>query len=95
MNKEIENIEDISPLTIVKTKFGKIVILNAPVDAGVGDKTLDMSWVDYIQGVEEIQYQLHDWMEEHVDPCLYGIGKSLTDAFKDYKNNMLKYTIEL
>jgi hypothetical protein len=89
MKREIEKIEDIYPLTIVKTRFGKIVILNAEVDAGEGDKSLEMSWANYIQGVEEVQYRLNDWMVENVEPCLYGIGNTILEAFDDYKERSL------
>lgn len=87
----IEKIEDIYPLTIIKIRFsGRIVILNADVDAGEGDDRLDMSWANYIQGVENIQIQLEEWMEEYVSPCFYGIGNNLTEAFEDYKNKLTK-----
>lgn len=85
MKKRIEIIEDIYPLTIVKTRFGKIVIMNFEVDAGEGCENLEMSWANYIQGVEEVQYRLNDWMEENVEPCLYGIGNTITEAFENYK----------
>ena len=86
----IERIEDIYPLTIIKTRFGgRIVILNADVDAGEGDDRLDMSWSNYIQGVENIQVRLEKWMDEYVT-CLYGIGDNLTEAFEDYKNKFIK-----
>ena len=90
MKREIEKIEDIYPLTIVKTRFGKIVICNFEVDAGEGDKTLEMSWTNYIQGVEEVQYRLNEWMEDNVEPCLYGIGNTLSEAFDNYKERLLK-----
>jgi hypothetical protein len=90
MKQEIEKIEDIYPLTIVKTLFGKIVICNFEVDAGEGDETLKMSWVNYIQGVEEVQYRLNEWMKDKVEPCLYGIGNTISEAFDDYKERLLK-----
>jgi hypothetical protein len=83
--RKIEKIEDIYPLTIVKTRFGKIVICNFEVDAGESDEALEMSLINYIQGVEEVQYRLSEWMEEHVAPCLYGIGNTIQDAFENYK----------
>jgi hypothetical protein len=48
---------------------GRIVILNAEVDAGEGDKTLEMSWVNHIQGDEEVYYRIYEWLEEKVAPC--------------------------
>ena len=81
-----EKIEDIYPLTIVKTRFGKIVILNAETDAGEG--SLDMSWTDYIQGDEEVQYRLNEWMKENVEPCPYGIGETIAESFEDFKKRL-------
>lgn len=86
----VNRIEDIYPLTIVKTRFGgKIVICNFEVDAGEGDKTLEMSWINYIQGSEDVSYRLLDWLEEYVSPRLYGVGDTLDEAFADYKKRML------
>jgi hypothetical protein len=87
MKREIEKVEDIYPLSIVKTRFGKIVILNADVDAGEG--SFDMSWADYIQGVDDVQYDVNDWMIKNVEPCLYGIGNTILEAFDDYKERLL------
>ena len=63
--------------------------MNFEVDAGEGDKTLEMSYANYIQGVEEVQYRLNDWMEEYVEPCLYGIGDTILEAFSDYQKRSL------
>lgn len=60
------------------------------VDAGEGDKTLEMSCTNYIQGVEEVQYRLNEWMKDNVEPCLYGIGNTLSKAFDNYKERLLK-----
>ena len=85
-NGKVEKIEDIYPLTIVSTRYnGKIVIGNFEVDSGEGDDRLCMSWANYIQGSEEVSYRLHEWMEEFIAPCVYGIGPTLEEAFDDYK----------
>ena len=84
MKIKIENIEDIYPLTIVSMRYGgKIVILNAEVDAGEANGNI--SWSNLIQGDEETFYRIDEWLEENVKPCLYGIGDSILDAFEDYK----------
>jgi len=83
MEKKIENIEDIYPLTIVKMRYGgKIVIFNADNDSG---------FVDSVQGDEEVYYVINDWLEEHVSPCLYGIGDTIWSAFEDYKKRLYEY----
>ena len=83
MIKKIKHIEDIYPLTIVKMRYGdKIVIFNANNDAG---------FVNSVQGNEEVYYILEKWMKENVEPCLYGIGDTIWEAFEDYKKRYYKY----
>ena len=35
---------------------------------------------------EEVHYQLNEWLEENVDPCPYGVGKTIMEAM----NNLLE-----
>lgn len=73
--KKIHQIEDIFPLTIIQTRHGKIVIFNADNDA---------EFIDSCQGDEEVQYDLLNWLSSNVF-CPYGVGRSLYEAFQDYK----------
>jgi hypothetical protein len=75
MNR-FKNWEDIYPLTLVRMRFGgKYVAFNAEED------------VSFVQEVntEEVHYHLEDWLEEHVDPCPYGVGSTIPEAM----NNLL------
>ena len=68
--------EDIYPLTLINLRFGGYVAFKAEEDA------------DFIQSVnnEEVSYELVSWLEREVDPCPYGIGKTITEAM----NNLLE-----
>lgn len=46
------------------------MICNFPVDADENDKSLEMSWTNYIQGAEEVQYRLNDWMGEYMESVI-------------------------
>ena len=58
---------------------GKIIIFNADNDT---------SFIDSAQGDEEVYYVINEWLEEHVSPCLYGIGNTIWEAFEDYKKRL-------
>ena len=69
--------EDIYPLTLIQMRYGgKYVAFNAEEDT------------TFVQRVntEEVNYQLKEWLEENVDPCPYGVGKTIMDAM----NNLLE-----
>jgi len=69
--------EDIYPLTLINMRFGDYyVAFNAEADAS------------FVQAVntEEVSYELKAWLERKVDPCPYGIGKTVIEAM----NNLLE-----
>ena len=77
MNKRVyKQWEDIYPLTLINLRFGGYVAFKAEEDAS------------FIQEVntEEVIYQLEAWLEENVDPCPYGVGKTIMEAM----NNLLE-----
>ena len=77
MNKRVyKQWEDIYPLTLIKLRFGGYVAFKAEEDAS------------FIQEVntEEVSYQLEEWLKENVDPCPYGVGKTIMEAM----NNLLE-----
>jgi hypothetical protein len=79
----IEKIEDIYPLTIVKMRYGgKIVIFNSESD---NSKIHDVQLDDYPF------YSLDKWMDENISPQCYGIGDTIWNAFEDYKKRHYGY----
>lgn len=77
MKSQINNIEDIYPLTIVKQRYsGKIVIVE-------GDS--DYSCVSSLQGNEEWSYHPHEYMDKEWAHINYGIGSDIYSAFEDFK----------
>ena len=73
--------EDIYPLTLINLRFGGYVAFNAEEDAG------------FVQSVnnEEVCYELKDWLERKVDPCPYGIGKTIMETMNDLLEKMNSY----
>lgn len=71
-------IENIYPLTIVATRFNSLfVILNC-------DQHLKM--VGQIQETEEPTHDLVEWMDSNnFTETKYGFGKTIQEAFEDYK----------
>lgn len=75
MNSE-PRIENIFPLTIIRMRFGgKIVIFNAECDN---------DFVEKIQKNKEVASKLTEYIEDHVWTP-YGIGKTLDEAFADFR----------
>ncbi len=68
--------EEIYPLTLIKLRFGGYIAFNAEEDA------------EFVQEVntEEISFRLESWLEENVDPCPYGVGRTITETM----NNLLE-----
>jgi hypothetical protein len=73
--------EDIYPLTLINLRFGGYIAFNAEEDAG------------FVQSVntEEVCYELSDWLEREVDPCPYGIGKTIMEAMNSLLEKMNSY----
>lgn len=72
-----ENIEDVYPLTIIRMRFGgKFVIFNSYADA---------DFIGSVQEDKEVYWILDEWLDENVEPYLYGIGITISEAFDDYK----------
>lgn len=81
-NSGPQNINDIYPLTIVNMRFGnRLIIFNAPCDS---------DFVNTAEGDENVFFRIDEWLEDNVAPCLYGIGNTLDEAFKDYKKRSIK-----
>lgn len=81
MGKRIYNTwEDIYPLTLINLRFGGYVAFNAEEDAG------------FVQSVntEEVSYQLESWLETNVEPCPYGVGKTIMEAMNNLLDSMNK-----
>jgi len=77
MSDTIKKIEEICPLTIVKTYDGKFVIFNCNCD------------VDYVLEVQKNKYISYKWLTTNVSPLLFGMGNSIREAFKDYKKRQI------
>lgn len=75
--KHIKQIEDIYPLTIVRSRYaaGKIVILNVESDC---------TWVQDVQMDESVGIELEKWLKENVT-VQYGIGNTVWEAFENFK----------
>ena len=81
MNKRVyKQWEDIYPLTLINLRFGGYVAFKAEEDAS------------FIQEVntEEVIYQLEEWLKENVDPCPYGVGKTIMEAMNNLLERMNK-----
>ena len=77
MNKRVyKQWEDIYPLTLINLRFGGYVAFKAEEDASFIQKV----------NTEEVIYQLEEWLKENVDPCTYGVGKTIMEAM----NNLLE-----
>ena len=77
MNKRIyKTWEDIYPLTLINLRFSGYVAFNADEDA---------SFVQEVN-TEEVSYELDAWLSRNVDPCPYGVGKTIMEAM----NNLLE-----
>ena len=82
MNKRVyKTWEDIYPLTLIRMRYQTMygesyVAFNAPEDS------------EFVQEVntEEVSYELREWLERNVDPCPYGVGKTVMEAM----NNLLE-----
>ena len=71
--------EDIYPLTLIKMRYGgKYIAFNSCEDAS------------FIQEVnrEEVHYRLEKWLEENVDPALYGVGDTIGEAMDNLLNKL-------
>ena len=68
--------EDIYPLTLINLRFGGYIAFNAEEDS---------SFVQEVN-TEEVSYDLENWLEKNVDPCPYGIGKTIIETM----NNLLE-----
>jgi hypothetical protein len=73
--------EDIYPLTLIKSRFGVYIAFNAEEDAG------------FVQEVntEEVFYMLESWLEENVAPCPYGVGGTIIEAMDNLLKKMNEY----
>jgi hypothetical protein len=40
---------------------------------------------------EEVCYELNDWLEREVDPCPYGVGKTIMEAMNTLLEKMNNY----
>lgn len=78
MNKQIE---DIYPLTIIRTRFGKFVILNCESDADC---------VTILESDELVQYNIHDYMNREFPFLFYGVGDNLNNAFYNFLEQQLR-----
>ena len=75
--RNIDKIEDIYPLTIIKMRYGgRYIIFQAEDDAG---------FIGSASGNEEVYYIIDEWLKENVYPCCYGIGDTINEAFNDFK----------
>ena len=82
MNKRVyKQWEDIYPLTLINLRYGGYVAFNAEEDAG------------FVQDVntEEVSYELEKWLEINVDPCPYGVGKTIMEAMNNLLEKMNSY----
>jgi hypothetical protein len=82
MNKRVyKEWEEIYPLTLVNLRFGGYIAFNAEEDSR------------FVQSIntEEVCYELNDWLEREVDPCLYGVGKTIMEAMNNLLEKMNSY----
>jgi len=75
----INKIEDIYPMTIVHMKHGKFAIVEAYCDASCA---ISLCWD------EEWQYDPHHFMKEEWEHINYGVGKTIQEAFEDFKSRL-------
>ncbi len=77
--KKIQRIEDIYPMTIVHMKLGKFAIVECYSDADS---------VSSLESDEEWSYDPHHFMKKEWEHVNYGIGKTILEAFEDFKIRM-------
>ena len=75
--KQINSIDDIYPLTLVRMRFGKYAIIEVFSECDA---------VSSLQEDEEWQYDPHHFMKEEWEHLNYGVGKTIDLAFQDFKN---------
>jgi len=73
---KIEKIEDIYPLTIVSMRYNGFAIIEAYCDAVC---------VNSLEGNEDWSYDPHYFMKKEWEHINYGIGKTIQEAFEDFK----------
>lgn len=75
--KQINSIEDIYPMTLVRMRFRQFAIIEAYSECDA---------VSSLQEDEEWQYDPDHFMKEEWEHLNYGVGKTIDLAFQDFKN---------
>ncbi len=80
---KIEKIEDIYPLTIISPRYKDVFV--------IFNRNSDSEQIHDVELNEDISYQLDEWLDEHISPNCYGVGKTIWEAFEDYKKRHYGY----